>query len=356
LKILIVQNKMIGDVLTTSILFEALKSNYPDSVLHYAINAHTLPVVLNNPFINKFVLITPQTEKNKIKFYKFLKTIEQERYDIVIDAYSKTSSNLISLFSRAKIKISKYKPYTFFLYTHPVKYVKSPVTNAGLAIENRLQLLQPINDALTKNIIKPKIYLTEKEIEQAKQMLTIKGLNLTTPILMISVLGSNESKSYPLLYMSKLIDFLVKKTDSQILFNYLPNQKTEAISIYTLCEEKTKSNITFDVFGKNIREFLAITQHCQALIGNEGGAINMAKALNVATFSIFSPWIEKKIWHTFKDNKNMAVHLNDFKPELFKDKSTKELKKNANLLYENFIPELIFPKLQAFLKFLSIPS
>jgi heptosyltransferase-2 len=98
---------MIGDVLTTSILFEALKSNYPDSVLHYAINAHTLPVVLNNPFINKFVLITPQTEKNKIKFYKFLKTIEQERYDIVIDVY----------FRALKLKYLNTSPIPFF-YTH----------------------------------------------------------------------------------------------------------------------------------------------------------------------------------------------------------------------------------------------
>ena len=34
---------------------------------------------------------------------------------------------------------------------------------------------------------------------------------------------------------------------------------------------------------------------CVVIIGNDGGAINMAKALNKPSFIIFSPWIEKKI-------------------------------------------------------------
>ena len=55
-----------------------------------------------------------------------------------------------------------------------------------------------------------------------------------------------------------------------------------------------QKQIYFDVFGETLRDFLAITYHCDALIGNEGGAINMAKALNVPTFTIFSPWIKKE--------------------------------------------------------------
>ena len=61
MKILIIQNKMIGDVLTSSILFEALKQKYPTSVLHFVINPATLPVLENNPFIDEFIYLNNDT-------------------------------------------------------------------------------------------------------------------------------------------------------------------------------------------------------------------------------------------------------------------------------------------------------
>src|SRR5690606_16332543 len=103
MKILIIQQKMIGDVLTSSILFEALRLKYPNAQLYYLINEHTFPVVQNNPFIDHFIFFTPVIEKSKIKLFKLAKKIRQEKFDIVIDAYCKLSSNLISAFSGAKI-------------------------------------------------------------------------------------------------------------------------------------------------------------------------------------------------------------------------------------------------------------
>src|SRR5690606_41477854 len=84
-------------------------------------------------------------------------------------------------------------------------------------------------------------------------------------------------------------------------------------------------------------EFLSITHFCDAVIGNEGGAINMAKALNKSTFTIFSPWIKKDAWKMFdNDTTNVSVHLKDFQPELYANKSKKELKAKHQELYKKF--------------------
>ena len=72
----------------------------------------------------------------------------------------------MSWFTKAKTRISKYKYYTAFLYTHTFKDKKIPETNAGLAIENRLQLLKPLNIEAPKTI-RPKIHLTELEKNKA---------------------------------------------------------------------------------------------------------------------------------------------------------------------------------------------
>lgn len=341
---------MIGDVLASSILFEVLKTELPNAELHYVVNLHTIPVLENNPFIDKLIVVTPEIEKSKLKFWKFLNLLKNEKYDTVIDVYSKMSSNLITLFSGAKTKISKQKWYTSFIYTNTFEEQRICNTNKGLAIANRLQLLKPICNTIPKSI-SPKIYLTPREIAAAKQFLVQSSINLSQPLFMISVLGSHLNKTYPSEYMAKLIDSIVGKTQGQILFNYIPKQEKEAKTVYDFCKDSTKKHIYFNVFGKNLRDFLAITKHCSAVIGNEGGAINMAKAINIPTFTIFSPWIIKEAWNTLEDDKiHVAVHLKDYNSELFKGRSLKELKENTFNLYQQFLPETITPKLKQYLQ------
>ncbi|MFL1013385.1 glycosyltransferase family 9 protein [Flavisericum labens] len=335
---------MIGDVLTSSVLFEALRHKFPNAQLHYLINEHTYPVVQNNPFIDHFVFFTKEAETSKKQLFKLATKVKSSNYEIVIDVYSKLSSNLITFLSGAKTKISYYKKYTTFFYNYNVKRKKA---SDSLAIENRLQLLKPLG--IEASCLKPKIYLTDIEIKQSQQFLLNFGINLSKPIYMVGVLGSGKNKTYPPKYMANVIDTIYVQTDGQILFNYIPNQKQEAEEILNLCKEKTKSAIYFNVFGNNLRQFLAITQHCKALIGNEGGAINMAKALNVPTFAIFSPWIDKETWGLFENDNNISVHLKDFKPDIY-DKPERAFKKESNNIYQLFTPHLFEKKLIDFLK------
>lgn len=338
MKILIIQQKMIGDVLATSILFKAIKQKYPNAKLHYVINTHTYPVVQEHPHIDQLHFFTPEHEKSKRKLWKFANTIRKEKFDAVIDVYSKLSSNIMVLRSKAKTKISIDKSLNSLIYNYLFKHKAKPDTNAGLAIENRLQLLKPLNID-TSQIVKPKIYLTNTEINNAKTFLESNGIAMNKPLFMIGVLGSAPNKTYPFEYMAKVIDTIVEKQPkSQILFNYIPKQEADAKSIFELCQPESQKHIYFEVFGKSLRDFLAITTHCDALIGNEGGAINMAKALNIATFTIFSPWIKKEAWNMFDDGKkHVSVHLKDYDASMYnKITHPKELKSKAFELYEEF--------------------
>ena len=352
MKILVIQQKMIGDVLTSSILFDALRTKYPNAQLDYLVNSHTLPVIENNPNIDNFILFTKNEENSKLALLKFAKKIRQKKYDVVIDAYSKISSNIITLFSGAKTKISYYKLYSAFVYTHNIKRVNKTDSKFSLAIVNRLQLLKPLGIEATS--LKPKIYLTKVEIASSEQFLKENNIDINKPLFMISVLGSGINKTYPNLFMAQVINTIAEQTQSQILFNYIPNQETQAKAILNLCKPETQKQIFFGVFGKSLREFLSITKHCDALIGNEGGAINMAKALNIKTFAIFSPWISKDTWSTFENQgTHTSVHLKDYKPVLYSGKAEKEMKSQSLDLYQEFTPDLFEIKLNQFLKTIS---
>jgi heptosyltransferase-2 len=115
--------------------------------------------------------------------------------------------------------------------------------------------------------------------------------------------------------------------------------------LFKLCKKETQEKIFFDFYAKSLREFMSITSKCSALIGNEGGATNIAKALNVPTFTIFSPYILKNDWNMFENGTtNISVHISDYYPNL----QLKNSKKDTDI-YELLKPELFNNLLLLFL-------
>lgn len=350
MKVLVIQQKMIGDVLASSIICNNLKNKFPNYEIDYLIYPFTKAVVENNPNIDNIILFEEKSNKNIWELLKFSLKIRKKKYDIVIDAYAKLESQTIVALSGAKQKIGYKKSSFSFVYNTKVNDIIIAVRNAGNALENRINLLSPLLN--TKELdLKPKIFLTEEELKIGKQTLLKNDIDLNSKLYMISILGSEFKKSYPPAYMAKVLDYIIAKTDASLLFNYIPKQIEEVMKIYNLCLPKTQEKINLKVTGKSIREFLALTHYCNALIGNEGGAVNMAKALNIPTFTIFSTWINKSSWNSFEDETtNVSVHLMDFKPELYNGKSAKLMKNRAIVLYENFNPELFFNSLDIYIK------
>ncbi|PWA06265.1 ADP-heptose--LPS heptosyltransferase [Flavobacterium psychrotolerans] len=341
---------MIGDVLVSSILCDNLRKAYPKAQIDYMVYESTIAVLEGNTNFDHLILFKEKHRQSKWEYFKLIKSIRKEKYDVVIDAYSKLESWLIVLFSGAKQKISYWKKGRSFLYTDTVKRIQSSKTNLGLIIDQRLALLNPLHLNIELETF-PKIYVNLKEQDFAISLFKSKGIDSSKKTIMLSIIGSGLDKTYPLEYMSQLIDFIADKGDVNLLLNYIPKQIDEATQIYNGCKESTKQKIYFSVLGKNIREFIAIMNQCDLIIGNDGGAINMAKALKKPSYIIFSPWIDKKGWATFEDGINhVSVHLKEFKPEIFEHKTDKIIKKETFSLYKEFHPELIIPSLDTFLE------
>ena len=74
----------------------------------------------------------------------------------------------------------------------------------------------------------------------------------------------------------------------------------------------------------------------------------MAKALNIPTFTIFSPFVGKNAWAMFDDGiKNVSVHLRDYinPKKTINEKDKESIKEH----YLSFTPDLYFDKLDTFI-------
>lgn len=321
MKILVIQKKFMGDVLVASSLFTKIRQAYPNSQLHYLIDEKHQDILRYNPYIDKLVFFEDS-------FFKTLRKIRSEKYDVIIDVYSKLGTALLSKMSGAGKSIGYHKSYLSPFYTYPIKRIKEPQsTETALALEHRQQCLEPIGITYSKTF--PVIFVTDEERTSAKNLLTDLSVDFDKAIAMISTFGSTSEKTYT--HMKEVLEEVGRNPNVQILCNYLPSQKQEFQTLLQSLDDDTRSKIITDFDTKNLREFIAVTSFCTFLVGNEGGATNISKSLGIPTFGIFAPYVDKKTWAWAEDGiKNTSVHVHDFnktsqnyedlKPELFLSK------------------------------------
>lgn len=346
-KILVIQNKRIGDVLISSVIANNIKKVFPDSHITYFVYDYTTGVIENNHFIDRIIVANDKELKKIPKLLKTVAELRKEKFDIIFDSYSKFQSRIICLFSNAEYRIGfkrKHKTLRLPFYTHPVNFLDEKSMICGKAIEDRINIVNSVFPLKDPDIY-PKIYLTEEE----KNYKRINSLQ--KPVIMFTVLGSTIPKSMPFDYVADLINSVTNRYNVTVLFNYAPYQKEDALKIYELCNDKDQINM--DIYEDSIRGFINLMNQCDILIANEGGTVHITKALDKPTFTIYSPYIEKDDWNSFEDGvTHESIHLIEVKPQLFEEftrESRKTIEEDPEAMYRELTPDLILDKLTPFL-------
>jgi len=348
-KALIIQNKYIGDILVASVIAKNLKKIFPEIKVHFFCYDKGCIILENNPYIDTIISFNENGLKKISVLWHYTKKIRSEKYDILIDPYTKIQSRFITLFSGAKQKISYDKPFFKHIYTQTIKAEKYPKFVQCTSIENRCLLLTPFLKDFQQIDFQIEIFLTDEEIMQSRKLMSDSGVTFTKPIIMIGVLGSSMDKSLPLVYMSELINWIQANYNVDILFNYVPNQQKEVDEILSKITQKEK--IFTHILGANVRKFSAILKNCNALIANEGGAINIAKAMQIPSFSIFSPHKFRKGWGCYENLLiHRSFHLADINPEIYQQFSLKEFLKYPQKFYALMYPDKLIPKVENFIE------
>jgi len=348
-KILVIQNKRIGDVLIASVFANNLKIKFPDSEISYFVYDYTAGVLEGNPNIDRIIRIQEKWLKKLPNLLSTASKIRKEQYDIIIDPYAKFQSRLLCWFSKAPVRIGFKRPGKKLkakFYTHEIEYKKETKLNCGKALEDRMNLLEEVFQIENPDP-KYKIFLTSEE--QSNNPLS----DLNKPIVIFGILGSTSNKSLPYSYTAELVDYITEKYAVSVLFNYAPHQKVEAKKIFDLC--KNRSSIYWNVYADSIRGFVQFMYHSDILIANEGGSVHIAKALDKPTFTIYSPFISKAHWNSFEDGiTHDSIHLYDEEPDTWNQLSREEKKlieKNPEEQYQKMTTEFLLKKLEPYLEY-----
>ena len=81
MKVLVIQQKMIGDVLLSTLICKNLKIWNPHVTVDFVANQHTLDVLQNNPYIDNIIVFKDTFKKDKLGLTKILRHCRNEKYD-----------------------------------------------------------------------------------------------------------------------------------------------------------------------------------------------------------------------------------------------------------------------------------
>jgi len=143
----------------------------------------------------------------------------------------------------------------------------------------------------------PRLYLTEKDREWAKNFYESKGLSPgeRAKTVVLHPGSGSKKKSWPLDRFLDLLNYLQKNVGSKILAVIGPAEGGEIERAFEKMKWEMGPDAPLLAKGFSLPELASLIEGCRVFIGNDSGITHMAAALGIPTLALFGP-TDPKVW------------------------------------------------------------
>ncbi len=283
-RILIVRPDRIGDVVLSTPLPREIKKKYPDSFVAVLLRKYTQDIYLNNPHVDKVILIDDYDDGSLKSFFQKVREIKNYRFTHALMLLPTKRMNYLLFFSCIPYRVGVgHKFYQFITFTHYVnrkKYI--PLRHEA---DYCMDLARKIG--VESENLDTEIFLTDEEKRKAGFIKT-ELLNGKKHLIGVHSTSGNSSPNWMpdeyrklILKLNELQNVRVVITDPQI-----PN------------ELESIKDAAYPKMNMTLREWFPFFASLDLLISASTGPMHICAALKVKTLSIFCPLTacSPKLW------------------------------------------------------------
>ena len=297
MKILIIKQTSLGDVIHSTLAIEAIRAQYPDAELHFMVDRSCALAVESNPHIDKFFYFDKvdygkRLKKSWMNFFpvcrevgKILKQLREVKYDLALDLQGIERSIFFLYFCRAKRKYVKgNKPF--------LKGFKNIRKDDHALTEIRGTL--KLGDIECDEFF-PKIYLKEESGFTAKLPASIQDAleSSDKKLILMSPFTSWETKDFPVQAYLRTVELLIERhIDAEFAFVATPDKRDEiesATQAFQFKNQDSKQKVHNLAGATNIQELQLLIDKADLVIASEGAVGHIASALDTPVCVIFGP-------------------------------------------------------------------
>lgn len=304
MKILIIKQRTIGDVILLTPLLHNINKGFPNSNIDVLLNKGTEDILNCNPNISNLIIykkkylgILPKTRRifNEIKLFLY---IYKKKYDVVIDLDKGDRGVLISKFSGAKIKIGN---------SGVGENIFSNVYTNILPGHERRHTVDVNLDPLS--ILKIPVYNKKVSIcwSENDECIVNTYINGIDKYVHIHPFSRVENKEIDLKTLSKIVDFFEIDLGLKIVLTAAPIKREleNTKKLVTMCKSSP-----INLSGLlSIRQTSVLNSKARLFIGVDTAIMHIAAANNVPILVFFGP-TTPDIWGPWSNDTESASFHN----------------------------------------------
>ena len=280
-KILIIGPSWLGDMVIAQKLFKVIKDIYPESELHVASPAWTIPLVARMPEVDRSISLPfSHGELNILKRYQIAKVLKLEGFSQAIVLTNSFKSALIPFFAGISKRTGFLGEMRFALINDRIK--KDPSLYRTV---DQFLALAPKSKSTKVSL---STYLISKP-SQGKKLLPGK-LSASDKVLGIAPGAEyGEAKRWPIEYFADVANEAIQKGWVVISLGSAHDQ-----DFGKTLDHLTKNKV-INLIGKTkLEEVIDVMSLCQSFLSNDSGLMHVAASLNIKQVAIFGSSDPKK--------------------------------------------------------------
>lgn len=275
-RILVCQQRQIGDVVIATACVELLARRWPEAEIHFLTEVKCVPVLEHNPHITR---IWPLAHNSSL-WHTLIQALYLRRlhFDLLIDFQQLPRTGLTALVSNAPVRLSmQEKWYKRLAYTH----VSSSI--GGYAGKTKASLLKPLGIEWDRQ--PPRIYLTDDERAWAAAYLQAQGLTAADTPIGVDATHWSPTRRWPEEHWARWIDLCLKaRPDLRFILLHGPGERNcvERIAAASRHEDRC---ILPPQDAPSLRHAAALIDACAVEVGNCSAPRHIAVALGKPTLT-----------------------------------------------------------------------
>ena len=264
----------------TTPALSVLRESFPQAYLAYIVEKPYRELVEGNPNLDE-IFALPQKQSPK-DFLGFIRRIRREKYDALLDFHCGPRASVISLFSKAKLKIGYKIKYRNFIYD--IALPRSRKNGSFHSVENHLNLVKALGVPI---LTTPGLFLPQakaEEAERVKKLIEELGL-VGHKIAVLHISAGNEFRDWGVDNLVELAKLLSHHPQAKIvLIGEEEDKNAEEIIL-----KKSPVPLISLVGRLNLRELRELILSSSLFVGPDSGPMHIAASTPTPIVAYFGP-------------------------------------------------------------------
>ncbi len=349
MKLLIIRNDNIGDLVCTTPLLEVLRAAYPEATIDLLGNGYNIEILRHDPRVSRLWSYNKAGHTKDIRKkidawigkIVLLWRLRREEYDVVILAtavFNKRTTTLArSIHPKAIYGAAPQEP--------DLKHL--PSSYHAVKIDPSLShVLQVLTYARALGIERPfpkamHLYLSPEEKKEALQERALVLKIRENSIIGIQLSARRPRQRWSLEQWKELITALLPYGHIRLFWSpgatkFLPHPGDDMLAEHL--QNSFPKGILFAQPTLDLRSLMVSVSSCDLFVGADGGAMHLAAALNIPTVTLFGD-VNPVIWAPYSEQgallKSASEDLSDLAPHVVAEKIKILLQSKKTVLLSN---------------------